>query len=649
MTPKPSSVEGLLGEGSPLSALLPRFQPRPEQLTMARAVDRALRERSYLLAEAGTGIGKTLAYLVPAVLSGRRVVISTATKTLQEQLVHKDIPLVQEMYGEMQGSLRLPFEAAVLKGRQNYLCLERLEGFDQIPPDEPQFWEEIRDWAQVTTTGDRAELDLPEGLELWKRLSTTAESCLGPTCPRYQACFVTRARSRAAEAQLVVVNHHLFFADLGLRSGGREGVLPEYDAVIFDEAHAIEDIASDFFGHHVSTWALEELVRDAAPSPLQAQDGLRGALSLSLPGRPAALAAAAPRRLGLAESSSVRLGPGGMARILEESQAVLEALEAIAAVGSDAEEPALQALSRRATQLRDALAFIREAAGSDHVFWAERRGRGLSLRAAPIDVAEEMRHRLYPEVDTVIFTSGTLTTEGRFDFFQQRLGLGPGLGPTVRKLRVASPFDYPRQAALYLPPHLPMPSDEHFADAVADELVALCTLSEGRAFALFTSLRNMERVYRLVASRLPYPLLLQGTRPKRALLEAFRAEPSVLFASHSFWEGVDVPGEALSLVVIDKLPFASPSEPQVSARIDRLRERGEDPFGRYQLPEAALALQQGFGRLIRSGDDHGVVAVLDPRISTRSYGRLFVESLPPATPIRSFEALQRWWQRTRAP
>ncbi len=636
-----------------MAKALPGYEHRPSQLQLARAVEEAFDQRGYLLAEAGTGTGKTLAYLLPAALSGKKVVISTATKTLQEQIFFKDIPLLREQMG-------LKFEAAYLKGRANYLCAHRFESFDSNPQfvtrDEAQHWDKLRDWAHRTETGDRAEVDLPEAFHTWKQLSSTSENCLGARCPLYEPCFVTRTRRRAEEVDILVVNHHLFFADLAIRSrttnasGEGAGVLPRYDAVVFDEAHAIEDVATDYFGSQVSSFRLEELCTDALAALEQgdARAGMVSAMALSVRGKSESFFRSAGVALGLKSGQGgVRLGPGSFARLRSGVGELLESLAALSALTVAEDEPELSSLCRRSSEIATDLDFIHRAESVDHVYWGEGRGRGVFLRAAPIDVAAELQKRLYRSVDTLVFTSATLTAQGSFDYFARRIGLdrqeGEDDGSPVRQLSVASPFDFSRQAALYLPTHLPEPSAPGFIEAAAEELLALCEVTGGRAFALFTSLRNMEAVHALAKDRLPYQVLLQGERPKSVLLEAFRSEPSVLFAAHSFWEGVDVPGAALSLVVIDRLPFASPGDPLVSARVDQLRARGEDPFAGYQVPEAAIALRQGFGRLIRSSQDRGIVALLDRRVTTKGYGRAFLQSLPAAKRLPSIEALGRWF------
>ncbi|QRN98580.1 ATP-dependent DNA helicase [Archangium violaceum] len=652
--PAPSlrpSVDTLLGPGGALQAALDNYEYRPEQLQMARSVEKAFSERGYLLAEAGTGTGKTLAYLVPALLSGRRVVVSTATKTLQEQIFFKDLPLLRERMG-------LSFDAAYLKGRSNYLCLHRYDKFSKDPQfttrEEGRYWKHLQAWASRTETGDRSELELPESFSAWARLSTTSDTCLGSKCPVYESCHVTRVRRAAESADLLVVNHHLFFADLALRGRGQrgEGVLPQYDAVIFDEAHALEDAAGSHFGHSVSSFRLEELVRDAL-AVLPTSDsrfGMLSSLVVRLRTHSEALFSQAPRVLGLNDNEgAVALKPDRLAQLSGSIEQVKEALSALSAFTTTEREPELTLLTRRCAELVADLSFLEKVESNDHVYWAEARGRGVFLRASPIEIARELQERLYGGVDTVVFTSATLAAEGRFDFFARRMGLYDEEGvpvASVRTVSVPSPFDFEEQSALYLPTHLPDPAAPGFIEAAAEEIIRLCEVTGGRAFVLFTSLRNMERAHALARNRLPYQVLLQGERPKQQLLEAFREQPSVLFAAHSFWEGVDVPGDALSLVIIDRLPFASPGDPVVGARIRQLEARGEEPFSGYQLPQAALALRQGFGRLIRTRADRGIVAMLDRRIVTKAYGRAFLTSLPPARRIDKLDALEGWFHGT---
>ena len=651
-----SALEEVLSPDGSLSRALPGYEARPDQLRMAQAVADALSRRRYLIAEAGTGTGKTLAYLVPALLSGRRIVVSTATKTLQEQIWFRDLPLLRDQCG-------MEVSAAYLKGRANYYCLARGEDFERHPTfptrDEAALWPRIREWARETGTGDRSEIDLPDAYLAWRDLSATGETCLGKECQRYEECFVQLARARAAAADVVLVNHHLFFADLAMRTS-RAGVevLPPYEAVIFDEAHALEDVATEYFGLQISSYRVEELARDAQRSVADRPDlasllkrttgELQKAGERFFGGVARELSAqsgrAPPPRGGRrAEDESLR-GPltAELLSPLERDQVRLDqALEDLRGELAEDASPALAQIARRAAELRVELAAVTAMKEPSRVFFAEARGRGVFLRAAPVHVADELAERLYRATDTVIFTSATLATQGRFDYFRRQVGLLPEFD--VEERTFPGPFDYPNQAALVAIPGMPDPNGPGFLPAAADAIRGLAAITGGRAFVLCTSVRNMV-AFRDALSDLPYRLLLQGERPKHRLLEAFREEPSVLFATQSFWEGVDVPGEALSLVVIDRLPFAPPGDPVVAARLKALAEAGRDGFSELSVPAAALALRQGFGRLIRSRSDRGLVAVLDPRLTTRGYGRAFVQSLPPCPLLRGVEEARRWWE-----
>ena len=655
------TLEEVLGPSGALARSLPGYEHRRDQLELARAVERALAERRYLVAEAGTGTGKTLAYLVPAALSGRKVIISTATKTLQEQIWQKDLPLLAEKAG-------LVIEAAYLKGRANYYCLERGARFAEHPTFESRgeaaLWPRIQAWAADTLTGDRSEIDLPDQYGAWRELSASGETCLGKDCQRHEECFVTLARARAAQADVVLVNHHLFFADLGLRTS-RAGVevLPPYDAVIFDEAHALAEVATDYFGLSVSSYRIDDLARDAARAVADRPDLMKlvkdrtGELQKAGEryfGAVAARMGAAPspqpsprwrgaRVTGRAAHGDLKvpltnhlLGP------LEAEQARLDgALEDVREIFAEAETTSLAAIARRAAELRVELRAVTTVADPSRVHFAEARGRGVFLRAVPVDVAEELVERLYRRVDTAVFTSATLAAGGRLDYFRREVGLAPEFD--VDEAIFPGPFDYTRQAALVVPDGLPEPANPGFVAAAAAAVRELVSVTGGRAFVLSTSVRGMNAL-REALSDLPYQLLLQGERPKAKLLDAFREEPSVLFATQSFWEGVDVPGEALSLVVIDKLPFAPPTDPVLAARGKALEEAGRDAFSELSVPSAALSLKQGFGRLIRTRRDRGLVAVLDRRLTTKGYGRAFLATLPPAPLLRSVEAARRWWR-----
>jgi ATP-dependent DNA helicase DinG len=670
----PPSIDEVLGPAGRLARALPGYEHRADQLAMARAVEEALSSRAYLVAEAGTGTGKTLAYLVPAVLSHRRVIVSTATKTLQEQIWQKDLPLLA-------GACGLAFRAAYLKGRSNYYCLARAEEFARAPTfavrEEAALWPRIEAWARETTTGDRAELDLPDQLLTWKDLSATSESCTGRECPSYEECFVTRARAQAAEADVLLVNHHLFFADLAMRTS-RAGVeiLPEHDVVVFDEAHALEEVATEYFGLQVSSYRVEELARDAArvvadrPDLVTfmkaatgelkkagdrffqgVADGLRGGGGNSSERRGGRRSSFAPRS-GQRSRALPHSNDDAAARaplteeillpLAGDQERLDEALHGLRDLLSDADTPAFAQLARRAGELRVELAAVTAMKEPSRVYFAEARGRGVFLRAAPIDVAEELQERLYRRTDTVVFTSATLAAQGRFDYFRRTVGLAPEFA--VSEVRYEGPFDYARQAALVSPEGMPEPNDPGFVERAAAAVRELAAVTGGRAFVLCTSTRNMLALHR-ASQGLPYRILLQGERPKGRLLELFREEPSVLFATASFWEGVDVPGEALSLVVIDRLPFAPPGDPVVAAKLRAMEAEGGDGFSELQVPAAALALRQGFGRLVRTRADRGLVAVLDRRLVSKGYGRAFLATLPRCPLLRSVEDARRWWER----
>jgi ATP-dependent DNA helicase DinG len=642
----------VLGPGSPLSRAGGGWEHREGQLAMAEAVERALEAEHHLFVEAGTGTGKTLAYLVPAVLSGRKVIVSTATRALQEQIFTKDLPLVAEALG----AHGVRFSASLMKGLSNYLCLRRMNearGSKGLDLD----FARIVEWAGDTETGDRAELaDLTEDADVWKVVASSSETRIGAGCKHFEACFVTRMRREAEEAQIVVVNHHLFLADLALRSGARRAratVLPPYDAVVFDEAHQLEDIATDFFGVRVSTARVDALVRDAERSlaSVNALEALKsGPVRTTLDGVREA-SHALFTKLALQSSGDARrvLSDDDVSPLVRDAHEALdvrlEALEAIARARS--EEP-LQLVARRAGDLREDLRGILCGAGAGHedgeladrVRWIEVRSRSLSLGASPVDVGGTLRARLFDRVPSVVCTSATLATAGSFHFAKERLG-GP---PESAELVVPSPFDFASRSLLYLPDDLPEPGDPAFEDAAADRVAELVRMTDGGAFVLCTSSRAMKSLHGRLRSRVAVPLMVQGERPKHLILSRFRSSArAVLVATMSFWEGVDVPGWALRLVVIDKIPFAPPHDPVVAARCARLDREGGNGFTQYSVPSAAMTLKQGFGRLIRTQRDAGIVAILDRRIVRKGYGRALLASLPPARRVRSLEDLHGFW------
>jgi ATP-dependent DNA helicase DinG len=621
-----------------LARVLPGYEERPAQQRLADAVAGVLHQGGVLMAEAGTGTGKTLAYLLPAVELGRRVVVSTGTKNLQEQLLHKDLPLLARALGR-------DLSVAVMKGRGNYLCLLRYRSFGQAGSfrrlEEIPLFRAVEEWAPHTGSGDRAEIaDLPDAVDFWREISASSENCIGQSCPEFEACWVTRMRQEALAADIVVVNHHLLCADLAVKDGSFGEVIPEYDTVILDEAHLLEDVATQYFGTQVSSHKFDDLCRDVERELRAARLDAREVLA-----EVESLRARADRLFRLLSlGRGRRLGPGWMGpQEAEEASALASRLEGLrTAILAVRERPEpLTGLAGRAQALAAETAFVLRAEDDTHVYFVETRGRGVFLRATPIDVSERLRELLFDRVRAAVLTSATLAVDGGFSYLKDRLGL-----PSTEELLLPSPFDFTRQAVLYVPRRMPDPRAPQFVERAAQEIARLLAISRGRAFVLFTSYAHMNAVAERLAGEVPYPILMQGEAPKAVLLDMFRRTPgAVLLATASFWQGVDVVGEQLSCVIIDKLPFASPSDPVVSARIDRLRNRGGNPFSDYQVPVAILMLKQGLGRLIRSSADRGILAVLDSRLVEKPYGRRFLASLPPAELVHDLADVQRWSER----
>jgi len=638
----------------------PDYEHRPGQIEMARAVARAFEQRKHLIVEAGTGTGKTLAYLVPAVaaaLGGRgRVIISTGTKNLQEQLMEKDIPFLQSV-------LPKPFKAAYMKGRNNYVCLHRLGRAESSPVldglDEVDYFEEVGHWAKGSETGDRAELSsLPESLSFWRHIDARSETCLGQKCLDYDACFITRMRERALDADIVVVNHHLFFADLALRNSMYGTVLPDYTAVILDEAHLIEDVASEYFGAQVSNYQIDELIRDLGQITIE-----DAAADREITKTASRVARFAENfwmgfRAGRGEDGRFPIVPGTFAIRTRSGEmqttplgdlyvafdGALSRLETTLDALKD-KPPEIENLVRRIRSLKFDLNFIVTGGDKTFVYWTERRGRGFFVRASPIDVSGLLEDKLFDKVETVVLTSATLSSAGNFAFIRERLGLN-----AADDLIAESTFDFQRQALLYLPPKMPDPRSREWAEAAARQVVDIVNATEGRAFVLSTSLAGMQSLYDLAMPEIEYPCLIQGSASKSRLLERFRQTPNaVLFATSSFWQGVDVRGEQLSCVIIDKLPFAVPTDPIVAARQRYIEDEGGSSFFEYSVPQAIITLKQGLGRLIRSTTDRGVLAVLDPRLRTKPYGRLFLKSLPPCRVTSDVRELARMFDPQSKP
>jgi ATP-dependent DNA helicase DinG len=643
--PNKPSMRNIFGPGGFLDkCMIGGYEHRAAQLQMAEAVDDAFENHHHAILEAGTGTGKTLAYLLPAICSGRRVVVSTATKSLQEQLYQKDVPFLQKHFAP-------EWKVAVMKGRSNFLCLAKMHAMTDQPMlkgmEEVDAFQQIRNWANLTETGDRAELTfLPDGSDLWSRIDARRDTCTGKKCPQFDQCFLTKMQTRAKEADLIIVNHHLFFADLALKHDDFGSILPEYSAVVFDEAHEMEDVASDYFGQQISNFRFEELARDAdqmmrltrqgTPSLLRRTQRIREksrAFFDTFPAKDGRFPFSRNEREAFLEQNR------------EAYDALLNALKGLetefAALTNKPEE--LLRIARRSFEIRQEFSFLFESNERNYVYWFERRNKGVFLAATPIDVSQILRERLFEPFDTVILTSATLTVAGHFEFIRQRMGVDQ-----AKECLLPPEFDYETQALLYLPERIPDVRDASFAPKAADEIVSLLELSQGRAFCLFTSYSQMNDLFDRVRSRVDFPLLLQGTAPRTTLLERFKTTPnSVLFATASFWQGVDVPGEQLSCVIVDRLPFAVPSDPVVAARVRALQEEGRNPFSEFQIPEAVLSLKQGFGRLIRTKTDRGVLALLDTRISRMPYGKIFFESLPRYRRTHDLGEVERFLSDTR--
>ena len=619
-------MEDFFGPDGLLARKLEGYEVRPSQTRMAEIVTSALEGQHHAIIEAGTGTGKTLAYLAPALTHGRRLLVSTGTKALQDQIFYKDIPLLERI-------LDRPIRAAYLKGRNNYLCKVKLHTFQQeglFSPLELDNFSEIAEWAVRTETGDRAELSgIADDDELWASLDARRDRCIGTKCEEFDNCFLTLMRQKAMESDIVVVNHHLFFADLVIRESEMAQILPDYTAVIFDEAHELEDIATGYFGFHVSNYRVQELLVDTRT--------LAGETKVSIERETSTLSREADHFFGrfLVKRDGRHALPDleGIKELIDEIYGLRRAVKQQIDPGGEWGN-----LARRCTEIATELEIFQDGSPDNYVSWLDRRGRGVFLEACPIDVSPLLRENLFDRVPTCVLTSATLTVGGETDYIRSRLGLFDAHSDTL-----STEFDFQKQAALYIPRDLPDYRDQRYLPRATDEIRKILEVSEGRAFVLFTSYQQMQACYRLLSNELPYPTLLQGRASRSRLLEKFRGtENAVLFATSSFWQGIDVPGDRLSCVIIDKLPFQVPSDPLVQARIREIEENGGNPFSDYQVPGAILRLKQGFGRLIRSRSDRGILAILDSRLRTRGYGRLFLESLPDYAIVDTVDGLRNF-------
>jgi ATP-dependent DNA helicase DinG len=638
-------IEAILGRRGLLARSLKEFEVRPSQIQMAHLILESIHHKIPALVEAGTGTGKTLGYLVPILLSEKKAVISTGTKNLQEQIFFKDIPILSDATGN-------EIDAMLMKGRTNYLCLYRYHQFfsqkSLLQSDHDMAKKRIEKWLTNTQFADRAELSwIGDDDPLWDALSSTSEQCLGTECLHWDDCFLNHLRRRAAQARIIIVNHHLFFADLMVKKGGFGEIIPRSQMVIFDEAHNIEEIATSYFGERLSTRQLLGLVHDLEKEKKSSKkgdaDAYKDGSNFIKTGveqlRTFFNGFAEKGRLAREDLEKIDIGPASL--IKQGLIRIKENLHASAPLKNNH-----QILETRASELLECLETILSLHDANWLNWYEKRAKNIVLHASPLDISQTLKDLLYKKVHRIVFTSATLSTNKNFDYLRSRIGLSDDVLVGI----YPSHFDFKNQTLMFIPKDLPPPNHAEFGQKIAEKIASLLTITSGRALILFTSYYNLNLVHQLIFEKIPYTVYRQGEAPRSVLLEKFREDThSVLFATGSFWQGVDVPGEALSCLIVDKLPFDSPGEPLVGARIDAIRARDGNPFMEYQLPSAIISLRQGLGRLIRNSSDRGILAVLDTRIIKSRYGRFFFNSLPEIPICHDLSAIKGFFEKESRP
>ncbi len=654
MSPSSLTVEDILGPGGLLARSLNGFEFRPSQLQMALQIQASIQKEIPAVIEAGTGTGKTFGYLVPIILSGKKAVISTGTKNLQEQIYFKDLPLLEK-------AVRFKVDALLMKGRKNYLCLHKYHQYAARPTffetEPPDFMKQLDDWVKSTASGDRLELTwLADDDPVWDLLSSTSEQCMGPNCMFQEDCFLNRLRSRAVRSRIIIVNHHLFFADLKVKKSGFGEIIPRSQVVLFDEAHTVEEIGTAYLGESFSTGQVMDLAGDLEKMTNGLPKTVRAGLKKDLKQVRAAteqLKAIFENRetkgrldqktLSILRDGPVREVARGLRKIRETAGQDETPLPDHSDPGGTAAGAELHLLAARAEELGYLLDRVLHKEGVNWLNWYEMRKKVLLLHASPLDISEAMTDLLYQKVRTVAFTSATLSTNGNFDYIRSRLNL-PG---ESLEGNYPSHFDFKTRTLMYIPKDLPGPADTDFGSEIARRIADIVTRTKGRALVLFTSYRNLNLVWHMLKDQVPYTIHRQGDAPRSVLLDNFREDVhSILLGTASFWQGVDVPGESLSCLIVDKLPFDSPGDPLVAARIDAIREQGGNPFMEYQLPSAIIVLKQGLGRLIRKSSDRGILSILDKRILNTRYGRIFLNSLPEMPVTHALSDISRFFQGT---